>query len=85
MTPRRKTDNTKAPEAFLTAKTEIDTMLARLVALSDDHFDSHPDVVNWGPVGSLSHYAGLLRQITDGAFGESEHAEVKFGRPAYSA
>ena len=57
MTPRRKTDNTKAPEAFLTAKTEIDTMLARLVALSDDHFDTHPDVVNWGHVGSLNHYA----------------------------
>ena len=75
MTPRRKTDNTKAPEAFLTAKTEIDTMLARLVALSDDHFDTHPDVVNWGHVGSLNHYAGLLRQITDGAFKEGGHVE----------
>ena len=75
MTTRRKTDNTEALEAFLTAKTEIDAMLARLVALSDGHFDTHPDVVNWGHVGSLNHYTGLLRQITDCAFGEGEHAE----------
>ena len=27
-----------------------------------------------GHVGTLKHYAGLLRQITDSAFKEGEHA-----------
>ena len=74
MTNRRATDNTAALNAFLTAKVEIDGMLERLAALSDDHFDAHPDEINWGHVGSLKHYASLLRQITDSAFSEGEHA-----------
>ena len=43
-------------------------------ALSDDHFETHPDEINWGHVGTLNHYASLLRQITDSAFKEGEHA-----------
>jgi hypothetical protein len=72
---RRATDNSKALDAFLAAKVEIDTMLERLTALSADHFDAHPDEINWGHVGTLNHYAGLLRQITGSAFKEGEHAE----------
>ena len=76
MTTRRAAaPNDKALNAFLTAKTEIDTMLERLKTLSDDHFDTHPDEINWGHVGSLNHYASLLRQITDSAFSEGEHAK----------
>ena len=71
---RRATDNTKALDAFIAAKTEIDAMLERLAALSADHFETHPDEINWGHVGTLKHYAGLLRQITDSAFKEGEHA-----------
>ena len=75
MTTRRATaTNDKALNAFLTAKIEIDAMLARLTALRDDHFDAHPDEINWGHVGTLNHYASLLRQITDSAFKEGEHA-----------
>jgi hypothetical protein len=75
MTTRRApTDNTKALEAFMTTKVQIDAMLARLTALSDDHFETNPDKINWGHVGSLKHYASLLRQITDSAFKEGEHA-----------
>jgi hypothetical protein len=37
--------------------------------------ETHPDEINWGHVGSLNHYASLLRQITDSAFKEGEHAE----------
>ena len=74
MTTRRATDNTAALNAFLTAKVEIDAMLARLTALSDDHFDTLPDEINWGDVGTLNHSASLLRQITDSAFKEGEHA-----------
>ena len=75
MTTRRATDNSKALDAFLAAKVEIDAMLERLRALSDDHFEAHPDEINWGHVGTLNQYASLLRQITDSAFKEGEHAE----------
>ncbi len=76
MTTRRATaTNDKALSAFMTAKAEIDTMLARLQALSADQFNAHADEINWGHVGTLTHYASLLRQITDSAFNEGEHAE----------
>ena len=60
--------------AFIEKKAEIDAMLARLQGLSDDHFDAHPDEIYWGLVGTLEHYASLLKRITDSAFGEGEHA-----------
>ena len=71
---RRATDNAKALDAFLAAKVDIDAMLARLTTLSADHFEANPDEINWGHVGTLNHHAGLLRQITDIAFTEGEHA-----------
>ena len=71
---RRDTDNSKAVDAFIAAKLEIDTMLERLKALSDDHFEANPDEINWGHVGTLSHYRDKLREITDMAFREGEHA-----------
>jgi hypothetical protein len=58
----------------MTTKFEIDAMLERLKALSDDHFDTQPGEINWGDVGTLKHYASLLRQITDSAFKEGEYA-----------
>ena len=67
--------NDTAVDAFIAAKTEIDAMLARLVAHSADHFGYGPDEVNWGHVGTLEHYASLLRQITDAAFHEGEYSE----------
>ena len=66
---------TTAKDAFIAKKAAIDTMLARLQALSDDHFDTHPDEVHWGHVGNLDYYAELLKRITDSAFKEGEHAE----------
>jgi len=71
---RRATDNSKALDAFIAAKLEIDTMLERLKALSDDHFEANPDEINWGHVGTLSHYRDKLHEITDMAFREGEHA-----------
>ena len=61
--------------AFLDKKAEIDGMLARLASLSGDHFNSQPDEINWSDVGTLEHYASLIKRITDSAFGEGEHAE----------
>ena len=75
MTARRATDNSKALKAFSETKSEIDAMLARLQALSDEHFEVAPDEIHWGHVGSLTDYAGLLRRITDCAFQEGEFAE----------
>ncbi|MGX0905285.1 hypothetical protein ACSSV8_003880 [Roseovarius sp. MBR-79] len=72
---RRAQDNAKALDAFIAAKSEIDAMLDRLVALSADHFETHPDEINWGHVGTLNHYRSKLREITDMAFREGEHAE----------
>jgi hypothetical protein len=59
---------------FVSKKTEIDAMLTRLQALSDDHFGYAPDEVTWAHVGTLVHYAELFKRITDQAFQEGEHA-----------
>ena len=64
-----------AIDAFTAKKAEIDAMLARLRALSDDHFNVSPDEVTWGHVGDLDHYAELLKRITDCAFREGEYAK----------
>jgi hypothetical protein len=66
--------NQDALAAFVSKKAEIDAMLARLQALSDDHFNYSPDEVSWDHVGSLEHYADLLKRITDMALHEGEHA-----------
>jgi hypothetical protein len=50
-------------------------MLARLQALSDDHFGYSPDEITWSHAEGLAHYAELLKRITDQAFNEGEHAE----------
>jgi hypothetical protein len=65
----------QALAAFVSKKAEIDAMLTRLQALSDDHFGYAPDDVTWSHVGTLEHYAELLKRITDSAFKEGEHAE----------
>jgi len=72
MTKRR--DNSKALEAFVIKKAEIDQMLERLQALSDEHFEWGPDEIGWGHVGTLGYYAEMLKRVTDAAFKEGEHA-----------
>jgi hypothetical protein len=66
--------NDDALAAFVARKAELDAMLTRIQKLSDDHFGVAPDEVTWGDVGSLGHYAGLLKRITDMAFSEGGHA-----------
>ncbi|MFP1646657.1 hypothetical protein [Pontitalea aquivivens] len=75
MTKRRTADNSAALDAFIAAKIEIDAMLERLATLSADHFKTSPDEINWGHVGTLNHYRAKLREISDMAFREGEHAE----------
>jgi hypothetical protein len=50
---RATTSNDKALNAFISVKAEIDMMLERLTSLSDDHFETNPDEINWGDVGAL--------------------------------
>jgi hypothetical protein len=69
------TNAQKAIDAFIAAKLEIDDMLARLAALSDEHFNTNPDEINWGHVGTLDHYRARLREVCDSAFHEGEYAE----------
>jgi len=68
-------NNDKALAAFMTRKAEIDTMLERLQGLSDEHFYASPEEINWGDVGTLADMANKLREITDSAFAEGEHAD----------
>ena len=79
MSPRTRNQSAKSREqalaAFVSKKTEIDAMLTRIQVLSDDHFGYTPDDVTWGHVGTLEHYASLLKRVTDSAFKEGEHAE----------
>ena len=71
---KTRTNTNAVLDAFLTKKAEIDSMLVRLQTLSDEHFNYAPDAINWGHVGTLGHYAELLKRITDSAFNEGEHA-----------
>jgi hypothetical protein len=66
--------NEDALAVFVSKKAEIDTMLTRLRALSDDHFGYSPDEITWSHAEGLAHYAELLKRITDQAFNEGEHA-----------
>jgi hypothetical protein len=75
MSNQNSRDNSKALAAFVAAKADIDIMLARLQSLSDDHFETNPDDINWADVGTLRHYESQLRAITDSAFHEGEYAE----------
>jgi hypothetical protein len=61
--------NADALAAFVSKKAEIDAMLSRLQSLSADHFGYSPDEVTWAHVGTLEHYADLLKRVTEG-----EHA-----------
>ena len=79
MSPRTPNQNAKSREqalaAFVSKKAEIDTMLTRLQALSDDHFNYSPDEIDWSHVGTLGYYAELLKRVTNSAFKEGECAE----------
>ena len=79
MSPRMQHQIARSKEqalaAFVSKKAEIDTMLTRLQALSDDHFNYSPDDIDWDHVGTLGYYAELLKRITDSAFRDGDHAE----------
>jgi hypothetical protein len=79
MSPRLQNEIAKSKQqalaGFVSKKAEIDEMLTRLQALSDDHFNYSPEDITWDHVGTLGYYAELLKRVTDSAFREGEHAE----------
>jgi hypothetical protein len=78
MSPRTQRQNDRLHEqalaAFVATKAEIDAKLASLQILSENHFGLDPEDVTWSHVGTLEHYAEVLKRITDSAFHEGEHA-----------
>jgi hypothetical protein len=71
---RESPDNSEAFAAFIARKNEIGTILARLSALSVEHFNRAPDDISWADVGTLGGYLEGLRELSDAAFHEGEHA-----------
>jgi hypothetical protein len=71
---RTRKSNDEALDAFISAKAEIDAMLERLAALSADHFQTDPDEIHWGHVGTVNHIRARLRENTEMTFNEGEHA-----------
>jgi hypothetical protein len=71
---RKPRDNNDALTAFIAHKTDIDTILVRLTALSAEHFKCTPDEITWADVGTLGSYLVRLREVSDAAFYEGEHA-----------
>jgi hypothetical protein len=79
MSPKLQAQIAKSREqalaAFVSKKAEIDAMLTRLQALSDDHFNYSPDDITWDHVGTLGYYAEMLKRVTDKAHQEGECAD----------
>jgi hypothetical protein len=67
-------NNMAARAAFIARKFEIDAILARLAALSAEHFNCAPNEITWADVGTLGSYLEHLREVSDAAFHEGEHA-----------
>jgi acyl-CoA synthetase (AMP-forming)/AMP-acid ligase II len=59
-TRRNSTGNDAALAAFITRKAEIDAMLERLAAFSDDHFGVAPEDVHWGHLWTAPAMQGVF-------------------------
>jgi hypothetical protein len=64
-----------ALDAFISHKLAIDDLLQRLQELSEDHFEEHPDEINWGHVGDVARIREKLQDVVDAAFQEGEYAQ----------
>jgi hypothetical protein len=72
-TNRKAEDDSQALAAFIApGRAEIDTILARLIALRSDHIGCEPETVTWADVGTLANYLKRLREISDEPFEEGE-------------
>ena len=65
MTTTTPKSNDAALAAFMAGKAEIDTLLARIAAASDDHFGTNPERATWGDAGNLGFITERLKEITE--------------------
>ena len=68
-------NNDQALNAFIGAKASIDQMLGELQAMSNEHFNTHPDEINWADVGNISRIERRLREVMDSLKNEGEYAK----------
>ena len=78
-------DNSQALAAFFARKTKIDMILACLTAPTSGRFSCEPGTVTWADVGTLANYLKGLREISDAAFQECEHAASLLRAPSLRA
>jgi len=57
--------NEAALAAFMAGKAEIDALLGRIAAASEDHFGTNPERVTWGDAGSFGFVTARLKEITE--------------------
>ena len=88
MIARTRKKNTRSNEdalaAFVQRKAEIDAMLSRLQALSDEHFGVAPTRSPGAMSAPSGYYAELLKRVTDSAFqrGRARRIAGPISRPA---
>jgi hypothetical protein len=81
---RKSPDNSEALAAFIARKTEIDTILTRLAALSAEHFDRAPDDISWSAVGTLGVYERHPRGRVQATLSQLPPSESRYGNPSRS-
>jgi hypothetical protein len=57
--------NTAALATFMARKAEIDDLLVRIQAASDEHFGADPEALNWGQAGVVGEAAERLKEIAE--------------------
>lgn len=66
-----------AVEAYIGKIGNVLSMLERLTRAATDHFDTHPDDIDWSHVSNLGRIERNLKQICDQTFNEGEYAPMK--------
>ena len=69
-------NNEKEVKMFIGIIGEINDRLDELKTfIVDNHMEYNPDDINWGHLGTASHYLKNLTELTDLAYGRGEYAE----------
>lgn len=67
-----------ALDEFMREKNEIDKLLCQLKGLSDEHFDTPSDDVNYNHVGDLRHIRVMLDDIVTFAITNTPKAKADY-------
>jgi len=72
-----KKPNEKAQNAFIGNINEISERLKELTDYVENHMGYNPEEINWGHVGTSSHFLKELTELTDMAYNRGEYAKTK--------